>query len=86
MSLHVGWWAGAASSNGNAYFSNDGPSCEWGAQGSTNIANGNFHHLVGVRESLGTYRIYVNGTLEGNTNISVGRAARMPVPTLRRAG
>lgn len=72
MSLHVGWFAGAATNNGAAYYSLDGNGCEWGAQGTSNLTNGNFHHLVGTRTSLGTYRIYVNGTLEGDTNVSAG--------------
>lgn len=73
LSLHVGWWGGGATANGFAYFSNDGNGCEWGAIGTTNLTtNALFHHIVGTRTSLGTYRIYVNGTLEGDTNISVG--------------
>lgn len=73
LSLHVGWWAGAAAANGLPYFSNDGNGCEWGAIGSTNLTtNGNFFHIVGTRTSLGTYRIYVNGTLEGDTNQTAG--------------
>ncbi len=72
MSLDVGFWAGEATADGFAYYSIDTPNCEWGAVGTTNIANGQWHHILGVRESQSTYKIYVDGVLEGNTNISVG--------------
>ncbi len=71
-SLHSGWWAGAASSNGRVYFSNDGPGCEYGAISTSTITNGNFHHIVGIRSATSNYQIYVNGVLEGTNNISVG--------------
>jgi trimeric autotransporter adhesin len=72
MTLHIGWWAGASKNNGFAYYSNDGPSCEWGAVGNTNLADGNWHHVVGVRSSLTTYIIYVDGLSQGNTNSTIG--------------
>ena len=72
MSLHIGWWAGSATGNGFAYFSNDGGGCEVGAIGSSNVADGNWHHLVGVRSGLTNYYIYVDGVLQGTNNITIG--------------
>lgn len=72
MSLHLGFWAGTAQNDGKIYFSNDGPTCEWGAVSTTNIADGNWHHVVGTRPSSGVYHIYVDGLLSGNTNKTVG--------------
>ena len=71
-SLHVGWWAGTASANGKVYFSLDGPGCEWGAISTTNVADGTWHHVAGVRSGLTTYKVYVDGVLQGNTNQTVG--------------
>jgi hypothetical protein len=72
LSLHIGWWAGASKGNGLAYFSNDGPSCEVGAIGNTNLADGNWHHIVGVRQSVTNYMIYVDGVVQGTNNITIG--------------
>ncbi len=72
MSLHIGWWAGAATGNGKAYFSNDGPGCETGAISTTTVTDGNWHHIVGVRRSLSNYEIYVDGVLEATNNIIIG--------------
>lgn len=73
-SLHCGWWAGAATNNGAAYFSNDGPSCEYGAVSSTNLTvTGNWHQVVGtVSASMATYKIYIDGVLEATGNITIG--------------
>lgn len=72
MSLHLGWWAGASANNGFAYYSNDGPSCEYGVIGNTNLADGNWHHIVGVRSGTSNYTIYVDGVSQGSNNKSVG--------------
>jgi hypothetical protein len=72
LSLHVGWWAGVAASNGNAYFSNDGAGCEYGAQGTTNIADGNWHFVAGTRSGSTNYSIYVDGALQATNNASAG--------------
>jgi hypothetical protein len=73
LSLHCGWWAGAAMSNGIAYFSNDGPGCEYGAMGTTNLTvTGDWHFLVGTRTASNTYQIYVDGALEGTNNSLTG--------------
>jgi hypothetical protein len=66
---------------GRAAFLLDGPGIIRGAVGTTNIADGNWHHVVGTRDffvdfSTGqltlNYRIYVNGRQEGVNNVSTG--------------
>jgi len=69
--LHVGWWAGAATTNGFAYFSIDTSGAEYGAVGNTNIANGAWHYLTGVRQGTNFY-IYVDGILQGTNNMTIG--------------
>ena len=59
--LHVGWWAGNPMGNGNAYFSSDGSGCERGAQGTSNIADGNWHFIAGTRSATSNYTVYVDG-------------------------
>ncbi len=71
LSLHASVFAGAGTANGNAYFSWDGGGCNVGARGSSNITDGDFHHLVGVRSGA-DYFIYVDGTMENTNNASGG--------------
>ncbi|MBD3391645.1 MAG: DUF2341 domain-containing protein, partial [Chitinivibrionales bacterium] len=73
MSLHVGFWAGSGANNGRAYYSNDGPSCEYGARGTTNLtSSGDWHYITGTRVSSTTYNVYVDGVLEATNNVSAG--------------
>jgi hypothetical protein len=75
LTLHIGCWAGNnKKNNGLAYFSDDEANYEVGAVGTTNVADGKWHHLVGVRKSSNFY-IYVDGNLEGHNNINIGKFA-----------
>lgn len=74
---------------GRAAFLLDGPGVIRGAVGTTNIADGNWHHVVGTRDffvDFGTgqltlnYRLYVNGRLEGLNNVTTGNLSTL-VPT-----
>lgn len=75
LTLHIGCWAGNnKKNNGLAYFSDDEANYEVGAVGTTNVADGKWHHLVGVRKSSNFY-IYVDGNLESHNNINIGKFA-----------
>jgi M6 family metalloprotease-like protein len=74
LTLHIGSWAGVKQNNGLSYFSDDESNYEVGAVGTTNIADGEWHHLVGIRKGLNFY-IYVDGNLEGQNNIKYGNFA-----------
>ncbi len=86
LSLHVGYWARSAQANGLVYFSNDGPQCEWGAVGTTDIADGIWHHIVGVRELLGIYKVYVDGPFKATRINLLVRAVKIPQPIQMLSG
>ena len=77
LTLDVGWWAGSATGNGYVYFSNDGPMCENGAIGNFDLSDGQWHQIVGVRQTVAgvqNYYVYVDGnpTPQGTNNQMVG--------------
>jgi len=75
LTLHIGCWAGNnKKNNGLSYFSDDEANYEVGAVGTTNVADGKWHHLVGVRKGSNFY-IYVDGNLESHNNINIGEFA-----------
>lgn len=67
---------GATNTAGKAMYVIDGPGVFFGAISSSRIDDGKWHHIVGVRvpRSFGiyTYYIYVDGLLEGTSNIGGG--------------
>ena len=76
LALSVGYTNTGATSN-NAYFFRDGPGSLNGAQGTTNVSDGNWHQIVGVKQTIsGTayFSIYVDGnpTPEGTNNFIAG--------------
>ena len=74
LTLDIGYEGGSGKGDGFTYFTLDSNGCEYGAVGTSNVADGNWHQVAGVRQNVSgneVYSVYVDGVLQSSNNTSV---------------